>query len=378
MADKRDYYDVLGVNKSASEDEIKKAYRKLAKKFHPDVNKEADAETKFKEVQEAYDVLSDAKKRQTYDQFGHAGMDGAAGFGGAGGFGGFGQGGFGGFEDIFESFFGTQGSRGFSSQQRTGPQKGNDSFMRMRVSFMEAMHGAKKTINLTVDEPCKHCHGTGADSKEDVKTCTTCHGRGKVLTQQQTMFGVFQTETVCPTCHGTGQEITKKCHLCHGEGHETKRVAVDVTIPKGIQSGQQLRVAGKGEKGRNGGPNGDLYIEIMVENHSTFIREGSTIYITIPISVVEATLGTKVDVPTVHGDVTLTIPEGTQPGTKLKLKGKGAPVLNSNSMGDQIVEVKVEIDNSLSSDERRLYEQLRDTPKKKESPFDKFKRAFRR
>lgn len=379
MANKRDYYEVLGVSKTASADEIKKAYRKLAKKYHPDVNKEEDAEVKFKEVQEAYEVLSDANKKATYDQFGHAGMDGANG-----GFGGFGQGGFsggfGGFEDIFDSFFGG-GSRssGFGGgSTRQGPMQGNDRFMSMNIPFMDAMTGTRKTFNLNVDEQCSHCHGSGAESPSDVQTCATCNGRGRVMQQQRTAFGIFQSEVICPTCQGKGQTVTKECHLCHGAGYENKRMEVELSIPKGISSGQQLRVSGKGERGANGGPNGDLFVEINVQNHPTFLREGSTINITIPISVVEATLGTKLDVPTVHGEVTLNIPEGTQPNQKFKLRGKGAPILNSNSFGDQIVEVKVEIDKSLSKTERDLYQKLKDTTDTKESPFDRFKRAFRR
>lgn len=374
MATKRDYYEVLGVSKSASADEIKKAYRKLAKKYHPDVNKETDAEVKFKEVQEAYEVLSDANKKATYDQFGHAGMDGANA-----GFGGFGQGdfgGFGGFQDIFDSFFGGGGQRSGSTRQ--GPMQGNDRFMSMNIPFMDAMTGTKKTFNLNVDEQCSHCHGSGAESPSDVQTCSTCNGRGRVLQQQRTAFGVFQSEAVCPTCQGKGQTVTRKCHQCDGAGYETKRMEVDLSIPKGINSGQQLRVMGKGERGVNGGPNGDLFVEINVQNHPTFVREGSTIFMSVPISVVDATLGTKLEIPTVHGDVELTIPEGTQPNQKFKLKAKGAPIINSNNFGDQIVEVKVEIDKSLSKTERELYQELKSTTDTKESPFDRFKRAFRR
>ena len=377
MANKRDYYEVLGVNKSASADEIKRAYRKLAKKYHPDVNKEADAEVKFKEVQEAYEVLSDENKKATYDQFGHAGMDGAnAGFGGFGQ-GGF-SGGFGGFEDIFDSFFGGSRGGGFGGSTRQGPMQGNDRFMSMNIPFMEAMTGTTKTFTLNVDEQCSHCHGTGAESPSDVRTCSTCNGRGRVMQQQRTAFGIFQTEAVCPTCQGKGQTVTKACHKCHGDGYESKKIEVDLNIPRGINSGQQLRVIGKGERGVNGGPNGDLFVEIVVQNHGTFQRDGSTIHMTIPISVIDATLGTKLDIPTVHGEVTLNIPEGTQPNQKFKLRGKGAPILNSNNYGDQIVEVKVEIDKSLSKRERDLYQQLKETTDTKESPFDRFKRAFRR
>lgn len=373
MANKRDYYEVLGVAKTATDAEIKKAYRSLAKKYHPDMNKAADAEEKFIEVQEAYEVLSDASKRQTYDQFGHAGMEGAFSQGGgfSGGFSGFGGGG---FEDIFESFFGG-GSR--SSYSQTGPIKGQDRFMQLRVSFKDAIFGKVETLNMNVDEVCDHCHGSGAESPSDISTCDTCHGSGRVMTQQRTMFGVFQSEAACSTCGGTGKKISKHCHKCRGNGYINKRVAVDVTIPEGIQSGQQLRVTGKGHRGANGGPNGDLYIEIVITPDKHFVREGSNIYLKVPVSVIDATLGTSIDVPTVYGDVSLKIPEGTQHGAKLRLKGKGSKDLRSGKIGDQIVEILVEVDNSLSSQERKLYEQLRQVTKTKESPFDKFKKLFK-
>ena len=375
MANKRDYYDVLGIDKSASEAEIKKAYRKLAKKYHPDVNKESDAEAKFKEVQEAYDVLSDANKKATYDQFGHAGMDGAGGFG-QGGFGGFDFGGFsqGGFGDIFESFFGGGSSQ---SSRKTGPTRGRDRLMQLNVTFKEAMEGVKKTLKIKVDENCHHCHGSGAESSSDIKTCETCHGSGRVVSQQQTPFGIFQSEQVCPTCQGKGQTITKHCHVCHGAGYETKNIEIDVSVPKGIDSGQQLRVSQRGERGSNGGPNGDLYLEVVVGNHPTFKRSGSTIYVSVPISAIDATLGCEVDVPTVTGDVSLKIPAGTQPNTKFKLRGKGAPIINSSHSGDQIVDVEIKIDTSLSKQERDLYEQMQKIQGQKESVFDKFKRAFK-
>lgn len=369
MAQKRDYYEVLGISKGASDDEIKKAYRKLARKYHPDVNKESDAEEKFKEVNEAYQILSDAQKRQTYDQFGHDGLDGSAGFG-QGGFSGFG-----GFEDIFDMFGGGFGSS--SRRSQSGPRKGQDRFMQMNIEFMDAIFGKTETIQLNVDEQCNHCHGSGAETPSDIQTCATCRGTGRQTVQQRTAFGVFESQSVCSTCRGTGKKVTKACHLCHGNGYQNKRVEVDLNIPAGIQSGQQLRVQAKGERGSQGGPNGDLYIDIQVKPHKSFKRDGSTIYITVPISVVDATLGTKRDIPTVHGDVTLTIPEGTQHGTKFRLKGKGVNNLRTNQMGDQIVEVDVRIDDSLSKEERRLYQELRDTTQKKESPFDRFKRAFK-
>lgn len=372
MAEKRDYYEVLGIQKGASDDEIKKAYRKMAKKYHPDMNKSADAEEKFKEVNEAYEVLSDPQKRATYDQFGHAGMDGAQ-FGGGQGFGDFSSA-FGGtgFEDIFGSFFGG----GFSGQQRqsNGPRRGNDRFMQMRIDFMDAIFGKKEQISLEVDEQCPECLGSGARSKNDIDVCPTCHGSGKVISQQRTAFGVFQSESVCPDCHGTGKKIKVKCEKCHGKGYVHKKVKLDIKIPAGINSGQQIRISGKGERGLNGGPNGDLYIEILVSNHSHFEREGNNILINVPISAIDATLGTSVDVPTVYGDVTLKIPEGTQSGTKFRLKGKG--VRTNRGTGDQYVVVNVEIPKKLSKQEKELYSKLKNADKY-ESPFDRFKKAFK-
>lgn len=372
MADKRDYYEVLGIQKGASDDEIKKAYRKMAKKYHPDINKEPGAEEKFKEINEAYEVLSDPQKKATYDQFGHAGMDGAQ-FGGAGGFGG--ASGFGGFEDIFGSFFGGGFGNGGSRRQSTGPRKGNDRFMQMRIEFMDAIFGKSEQITLEVDEQCSHCHGTGAESASDVETCPTCNGSGRVITQQRTAFGVFQSESVCPTCNGTGKKIKKKCHKCGGKGYEHKRIKLDIKIPAGIQSGQQVRVPNKGEKGINGGPNGDLYIEILVGSHKNFVRDGNDIRIVVPISAVDATLGCDIDVPTVYGDVSLKIPAGTQSGTQMRLKGKGVKSPRG-VQGDQYVEVRVEIPTKLSREEKDLYEKLRKASKH-ESPFERFKKAFK-
>lgn len=367
---KRDYYEILGVSKSASDAEIKKAYRSLAKKYHPDMNKAADAAEKFKEVQEAYEVLSDPQKRASYDQYGHGGMDSAFGQG---------FGGFGGFEgdlnDIFGSFFGG----GFSSGARrrsNQPQKGQDRFMKMRIDFMDAIFGKTENITLTVDEQCSQCMGSGARSKDDIKVCETCHGTGSVTQTQQTAFGMFQSTGVCPTCHGTGKRILHQCSKCHGNGYERKRQNVEVKIPAGINTGQQLRVPHKGERGVNGGQNGDLYIEIQVSPHKYFRRNGRDIYIDVPISAVDATLGCKVDVPTVYGDVELTIPAGTQYGTKLRLKDRGVKEINGSLKGDQIVEVKVEVDSKPSKEVKELYEQIR-RKQNKETVFDRFKKAFK-
>jgi molecular chaperone DnaJ len=369
MANKKDYYESLGISKSATTDEIKKAYRTLAKKYHPDVNKEPGADVRFKEIQEAYDVLTDPQKRAQYDQHGHAAFDQNGGFGGF-------QQGFGGFEDlndIFGSFFGG----GFSSSRRqTGPKKGQDRFMQMKVDFMDAIFGKTETLVVDVDEVCNECMGSGAQSKSDIGVCPTCNGKGSTVTQQRTPFGVFQSTTTCSDCQGTGKKIKNKCSKCSGKGYVRKRTNVDVKIPAGIQSGQQLRIAGKGERGHDGGPNGDLFIEILVLKHKYFVREGKNIFVTVPVSVVDATLGMKIDVPTVYGDVELTIPAGTQHGTQFRLKGKGVKDLRSSTIGDQFIEVQIEINRKLSKDEKELYEKLKEVSNK-ESVFEKFKKSFK-
>lgn len=368
---KRDYYEVLGLAKGASDDEIKKAYRKMAKKYHPDMNKDADAEGKFKEINEAYEVLSDTQKKATYDQFGHAGMDGAN-FGGGQGFGG----GFDDLGDIFGSFFGGGfGGGGQQRRQSNGPRKGNDRFMQMRIDFMDAVFGKTETITIEVDEQCDECLGSGAKSKSDIKSCSRCNGTGSVTTQQRTPFGVFQSQSVCPECNGSGKTVANKCPKCHGKGFEHKRVKLDIKVPAGIQSGQQVRVPNKGERGSNGGTNGDLYIEISVSRHKQFVRDGNDIRITVPLSAVDAVLGCKIDIPTVYGDVELSIPAGTQHGQQFRLKGKGVKSTRG-AQGDQYVEVTLEIPTKISKEERELYEKI----KKKEgheSPFDKFKKAFK-
>lgn len=379
MANKRDYYEVLGIQKGASDDEIKKAYRKLAKKYHPDINKEPGAEEKFKEINEAYEVLSDAEKKAAYDRYGFAGVD-PNGFGGAGGF----NGGFSGMDDlndIFSSFMGGGfgGFGGFGSRQnsRTQPMKGDNRYMSMSIDFLDAIHGVERTITIDVDERCERCHGTGAYSDSDIRTCQTCGGSGRVNRTVRTAFGMMQQVVECPDCHGTGKHIDKKCPDCNGDGYIHKRKEVEVKIPAGIQSGQQVRVAAMGERGINGGPNGDLYIEINVMPHNFFRREGNNIYITVPISSIDATLGCTVDVPTVYGDMELNIPAGTQPNQKFKMKGYGAKDLRSDAKGDQYVEIEVTIPKKLSHEERELYEQLSKRKDKKESVFDKFKKNFK-
>lgn len=361
---KRDYYEVLGVAKGASEAEIKKAYRSRAKKYHPDMNKADDAADKFKEVQEAYEVLSDSTKRSQYDQFGHAAFDQNQGFGGGGG-------GFDDFGDIFSSFFGGGGQR----RNPNAPQRGQDRFMTLRVDFLDAVFGTEKTVTLTVEESCHSCHGSGAFSSKDVKTCGRCHGSGQVTTAQRTPFGTFQQQATCPDCQGKGKIVSKPCKECSGAGYTRKKKDVDIKIPAGIATGQQLRVNGMGERGVNGGPQGDLYVEISVSTHKFFIRQGNDIHIKIPISAVDATLGVVIDVPTVHGDVALTIPAGTQPNTKFRLKDKGVPDLRSSRKGDQFVEVQIEIPTKISKADRELYEQLQN--EKSDTVFNRFKKAFK-
>ena len=376
MAEKRDYYEVLGLSKGASEDEIKKAYRSLAKKYHPDVNKAADAEEKFKEINEAYEVLSDPSKKATYDQFGFSGMDGS-GFGDFSNFGGFGD-----INDIFSSFFGGDSMSGFSSRYSrrnpNGPQRGQDRYMRMTIPFLDACFGAKETINIDYDERCEACGGSGAESASDIETCSTCGGSGAVIKQQRTAFGVFQTQGVCPDCKGSGKRIKKVCPKCRGNGHIRKNEDVDINIPAGINSGQSLRVQGKGEAGTNGGSNGDLYIEINVERHPKFDREGNDIYLEIPVSAVDATLGTKIDIPTIHGDVEMKIPSGTQNGKQFRLKGKGVQDLRTSRYGDEYVTVNIVVDDDLSKREKELYKELQEIQgtKKGESIWTKFKKNF--
>lgn len=367
MMAKRDYYEVLGVAKSANEQEIKKAYRKLAKQYHPDVNKADDAEAKFKEVQEAYDVLGDQQKRANYDQFGHAAFEQGAG-------GGYGGAGFDDFGDIFSSFFGG-GFGGGSRRDPNAPMQGQDRFMSMHIDFMDAVFGVEKTVSINVDEQCTTCHGSGAHSKDDIHVCSRCNGSGQTVVNQRTPFGTFQSTGVCPDCGGKGKTVSKKCADCKGSGHINKNINVDIKIPAGIVTGQQLRVAGKGEVGVNGGPNGDLFIEISVGKHKHFVREGNDIHMSVPLSVYDATLGTEIEVPTVHGDVTLTIPAGTQPNTKFRLKGKGVQDLRSSRVGDQFVEVKLQVPTSLTKHERETLEGIRDN--QSDSVFERFKKAFK-
>lgn len=378
MANKRDYYEVLGLSKGCSEDEIKSSYRKLAKKYHPDLNKEPGAEEKFKEVQEAYEVLSDSKKRQTYDQFGHAAFDQN---GGASGFNGFNN-----FQDmdidlgdIFGSFFG--GGRR-QNARRTGPMKGNDSFISIKISFMDSVNGKKIELPITFDETCSACSGTGAQTPNDVVTCTNCNGTGVVRQRTQTLFGTMESQGACPTCGGSGKTIRNKCNSCGGKGYKKTKTKIDVNIPAGINNGQQLRVTGKGERGLNGGPNGDLYIEVVVAKDNFFRREGNDIHVELTMNMIDASLGSVVEIPTVYGKVDLTIPEGTQSGQILKMKGKGMKDLRSSSYGDQLVHIKVETPKNLNNEQKELLTRFQEIESKKkgkpESFFDKIKKSFKK
>jgi len=367
MADKRDYYDVLGIDKNADDASIKKAYRTKAKKYHPDVSTEENAEAKFKEVQEAYEVLSDSAKRSQYDRFGHQANNGQ----------GFNTSGFGGFDfdinDIFSSFFGGGG------QQRTNQRrKGQDIQRRMNITFEEAIFGAKKKVRVTVHEECHTCHGSGAHSKKDVKTCSRCHGKGSVIVEQQSLFGRTRTQTACPVCKGTGKEITKKCPTCNGEGIESHNKEVEVRVPEGIDTGQQIRLEGYGNKGYNGGPSGDLYILFDVKKHEYFERHGDDIVIEVPITFSQAALGDTIKVPTPHGNVKLKVPSGTQGATTFRLRGKGAPNVRTKRYGDEHVIINVVTPTKLSRQQSKLFEQLGNTGLDKDTMFTKFKKFLKK
>lgn len=340
-----EYYDRLGLSKDASQDEIKRAYRKLSKKYHPDINKEPGAEEKYKEILEAYETLSDAQKRAAYDQYG---PDGANGFGGQGSFGGFdGGAGFGGFEDIFSSFFG-----GGATRNPNAPRQGDDLQYRVNLSFEEAVFGAEKEIHYNREVTCKTCSGSGAKPGTSPVTCGRCHGHGVINVDTQTPLGMMRRQVTCDVCHGTGQEIKDPCPTCHGTGREKQSHTVSVKIPAGVETGQQIRLAGQGEAGFNGGPYGDLFVVINVNPSDKFTRDGSTIYYTLNISFVQAALGDTVEVPTVHGNVEMVIPVGTQTGKTFRLKGKGAPRLRGGSQGDQLVTVKIVTPTKLNDDQK--------------------------
>ena len=364
MSEKRDYYDVLGVDKNADEATIKKAYRTAAKKYHPDVSTEANAEAKFKEVQEAYEVLNDGTKRSQYDQYGHQASNAQGGFGGGFDFD---------INDVFSNFFG-----GGQTQRANQRRKGQDMQRRMNISFEEAVFGAKKKIKVTVHEECHTCHGSGAHSKNDVKTCSRCRGKGTVIVEQQSLFGRTRTQTSCPNCKGTGKEITKKCATCNGEGIESHNKDVEVKIPAGIDTGQQIRLESYGNKGSNGGPPGDLYILFNVKPHEFYERHGDDVVIQAPLTFIQVALGDTIKVPTPHGDVKLKIPAGTQPGTTFRLRQKGIPNVRTKRNGDEHVIINVVTPKSLTRQQIKLFEQLGKTDLTKDSLFSKFKRFLKK
>ncbi len=367
MAEKRDYYEVLGVSKTASEQEIKSAFRKKAKEFHPDLNKDdPNAAEKFKEAQEAYSVLSDESKRKMYDQYGHAGVgNGGPGAGGFGGYSNFDGAGFD-FGDIFDSIFGGSagGFGGFSnfgggsSRQTSRATRGSDILMRMNLTFDEAIYGCEKKFNLDVVEDCEECHGHGGFDREE---CKTCHGQGTITTQQNTILGSFMSRTTCPDCNGTGHTYKRKCSECNGKGKIKKNKKLTINISEGINTGDRQRVSGKGNPGTNGGENGDLYIEFVVSDHDYFVRDNDDIYLEVPLTLTEAVLGCKKEIPTLYGNVKLNISAGTNSGDKQRIKGKGVNNSYRRHKGDMYVVFKVYTPKRLSREQKQLIQKLSET-----------------
>lgn len=349
MADKRDYYEVLGVDKNADDSEIKKAYRVLAKKYHPDINPgDKEAEAKFKEASEAYAVLSDHEKRQKYDQFGHAAFDGSGGAG-AGGF----DFNFEDMGDIFGDIFGGMFGGGRSQRNSNGPQKGANLRTSVRVTFEEAAFGCEKEIELTLKDECTTCHGTGAKAGTTPVTCTKCGGKGQIVFTQQSLFGMVRNVQTCPECKGKGKIIKEKCPDCYGTGYKSSRKKIQVSVPAGIDNGQSIRIRGKGEPGINGGERGDLLVEVVVSRHPIFERQDYTIYSTSPITFAQAAMGGDVRIKTIDGDVLFNIKPGTQTNTKIRLKGKGIPTLrNKQVRGDQIVTLIVQVPERMTAEQK--------------------------
>lgn len=379
---KKDYYEILGVSKNATDEEIKRAFRLLAKKYHPDVNKEAGASEKFKEIGEAYAVLSDKNKRSQYDQFGHAAFDSASGgagfnmndidledllsqvFGGS-----FGSSFSSAFGGGFSGFSGFGGSRG-----RNRSRRGDDLIMRIKLSFDEAVNGTKKDIKVDVNENCTECRGKGGF---DEITCSTCGGRGVILDEQRTMFGFMQTQKTCPSCNGKGKTFKNVCKTCHGNGQVSATKTLTITIPEGVDSGYQLRLSGKGGQGVNGGENGDLYLEFLVEDHKYFERHGDDIYLELPITITDAILGAKKEIPTLSGNGFVEIKPGTQNYTKLKLKGKGVKNVSSSKYGDMYVVVNIIMPTKLSRKQKDLLEELSETDLESGEEFKEFKKNLK-
>ena len=367
MAEKRDYYEVLGVSKTASDSEIKSAYRKLAKKYHPDMNPgDKEAEAKFKEASEAYAILSDADKRRQYDQFGHAAFDGGAG-GGAGGFdfNGFDMGDI--FGDIFGDFFGGSGR---SRSANIGPMKGQNVRVSVHLTFEEACFGTEKEIELNIKEDCAKCHGTGAKPGTQPETCSKCGGKGQVVFTQQSLFGVVRNVQACPDCHGTGKIIKDRCPDCGGSGYISRRKKISVSIPAGIDNGQSIRIRDKGEPGINGGPRGDLLVQVIVGRHPIFQRQDYDIYSTAPITFAQAALGAEVRIKTIDGDVMYTVKPGTQTDTRVRLRGKGVPTTrNKQVRGDHYVTLVVQVPTKMNAEQKELlkaFDQAMDGKKEEE------------
>lgn len=374
----RDFYEVLGVSRSATDAEIKKAYRRMARKYHPDVNShDEDAETKFKEATQAYEVLSDEQKRATYDRFGHTGRYGGTGGPGPGGFGqGFGQG-FG-FEDIFDAFF--DGFGGGRQRRRSPAQSGEDLGANLTISFKDAAFGVDREIEILKPSACGKCGGSGLAEGASPQTCGTCGGQGVVSQTQQTVFGNFSRTGYCPTCDGTGQIFSEVCRGCHGEGRVPKRSKVKIKVPAGIVEGMRLKLEGHGTAGRRGGPPGDLYVDIAVKPDKVFSREGNDVVLSIPLSFSHAALGGDIKVPTLDGEEVLTVPPGTQSGSAFRIKGKGIPFLNRRGRGDQVVETVVRTPTHLTEEERELFARLSELAAERgpehSGIFDKIKEAF--
>ena len=368
MADKRDYYDVLGVSKTATIDEIKSAFRKKAKQYHPDLNKDnPDAAEKFKEAQEAYEVLSDDNKRKMYDQYGHAGVSGSGGAG----FSGFGGAGFSDFDfgDIFDNIFGGGfGFGGGTSSSRTRSARGSDLLMKVNLTFEEAVYGCEKDIKVDVVETCEDCDGKGGHGES---TCSACHGSGTITSEQHTILGSFVSKSVCNVCGGTGKTYDKQCSTCHGKGKVRKNKTISVSIPSGIDKEDRLRISGKGNPGINGGPNGDLYLEFSINEHEYFKRNNDDIYLDVPITMTEAILGCKKDIPTLYGNVKLTIPAGSDSGDKHRIKGKGVDNKSRRNKGDMYIILKVVTPKKLSREQKKIIDALNKTDLC-DSTIDKF------